>query len=278
MKCAGCSSAVQRILDSRDDIARASVNLVTETAAIWPSPSSDAAIVADAAAATVSDRGFPTSVRPSGVAEAAEAAQQTKQAREDEIRQCNIDLAIAWTLAGVCLTSHLGHHLHHLGMHEYAHGELVTLIGAPWVGSLIAAVALAGPGRSLILEGWRALARGSPNMNSLVALGSTSAFALSALAVLLPALGWNSDFSEEPVMLLAVVLLGRALERQARNNASSDLRALASLLPQTSRLLVNNAAKEEDAPLEVVEVPTRVVRPGDMVQVLPGDSIPVDGK
>eukprot|EP00959_Pyramimonas_sp_CCMP1952_P227191 4750257-Pyramimonas_sp.AAC.1 len=110
-----------------------------------------------------------------------------------------MDLAFAWLLAGVCITSHLGHHLHHMGLHQYAHSALLTQLGDPRIGATIAAVALLGPGRRLVAEGFGALRRGSPNMNSLVGLGMTAAFTLSVLAVALPELGWEAESSQEPV-------------------------------------------------------------------------------
>jgi Cu2+-exporting ATPase len=70
-----------------------------------------------------------------------------------QVRQANLDLAFAWVLAGVCITSHLGHHLHHMGLHQYAHSPILTVLGEPWIGAAIAAVALLGPGRKLVDEG-----------------------------------------------------------------------------------------------------------------------------
>ncbi|CAI6009934.1 unnamed protein product [Closterium sp. NIES-65] len=115
--------------------------------------------------------------------------------------------------------------------------------------SAIAAVALLGPARDLLVDGMKALLRGSPNMNSLVGLASLAAFFIGVAAQLYPDLGLDSSFTDEPVsghgtctgvMLLAVVLLGRSLEASARAQASSDLNALMSLLPSTARLLVQD--------------------------------------
>jgi hypothetical protein len=110
-------------------------------------------------------------------------------------------------------------------------------------------------------------------MNSLVALGTCTAFSLAALATAFPALNWDAYCSEEPVMLLAFVLLGRSLERQARLRAATDLQALATLTPPTARLLLEAAAAAEAVeaaegqPLVTVEVPSDALRVGDVVQV-----------
>jgi len=63
-------------------------------------------------------------------------------------------------------------------------------------------------------------------MNSLVALGTCTAFSLAVLATAFPSLNWDAYCSEEPVMLLAFVLLGRSLERQARLRAATDLQVM----------------------------------------------------
>jgi hypothetical protein len=72
-----------------------------------------------------------------------------------QVAQAKVQLAGAWALAVLCVGSHLGHHLHHLGMHQYAHSDLLTVAGQPWVGTALAAAALLGPGRELIVEGFQ---------------------------------------------------------------------------------------------------------------------------
>ena len=144
------------------------------------------------------------------------------------------DLYKAWGLTGLCLATHTTHHLHHLGLHEYAHGSVLTALGEPWVGGAIAVLALAGPGAGILREGFRALANGAPNMNSLVGVGACAAFGLSIAAAFAPpvvgdyGIPISNDFFEEPVLLLAFILLGRALEARAR--ASSALPSRICLL------------------------------------------------
>ena len=99
------------------------------------------------------------------------------------------------------------------------------MLGTPQVHGLMSAAALLGPGREVLVAGWRAAAAGSPDMNTLVGLGASAAFGVSCVAAALPALGWRTFF-EEPAMLLGVVLLGRTLERRAKLQASADMAAL----------------------------------------------------
>ena len=84
---------------------------------------------------------------------------------------------------------------------------------------------VAGPGRQLLVDGWKAWRRGAPDMNTLVALGAGASFGVSCIAAGLPQLGWKTFF-EEPAMLLGFVLVGRALEERAKLQASADMAAL----------------------------------------------------
>ena len=90
---------------------------------------------------------------------------------------------------------------------------------------------LAGPGRGIVADGARSAWRRRPNMNTLVAGGAVASFFTGAAAMLLPGmdLGDSTMCFDEPVMLLAFVTLGRAMEMRARLRATSDLRAIAQL-------------------------------------------------
>jgi Cu+-exporting ATPase len=286
MRCGGCSAAVSKVLNADPGVTRAAVNLVTATAALELAPGVDAFETVERAKAATEAKGFRMSLRPVGRA-AEEAAIEANTRREEELERTQLDLYKALGLTGLCLVTHTTHHLHHFGLHEYAHGSLLTALGQPWVGGSIAALALLGPGRNIMKEGFKALANGAPNMNSLVGVGATAAFTLSVVAAFAPptigeyGVPVNNDFFEEPVLLLAFILLGRALESRARARAASDLRALSTLLPLDAKLVVadktgENAEDDED-PMTVI-VDRLALRAGDLVRVLPGEVIPVDGK
>lgn len=104
-------------------------------------------------------------------------------------------------------------------------------------------------------------------MNTLVSLGALASFSMSSVAALVPRLGWPTFF-EEPVMLLAFVLLGRAVEERAKLQASSDMTALLNLLPATARLLLPSLPVDSAKSAALAsEVPTDVLKPGDFIQV-----------
>jgi Cu2+-exporting ATPase len=231
----------------------------------------------------VTAKGFPSRIRPAGRAADAAAADAAAR-RAADLSAASRQLTTAWLLAGACVAVHAGHHLHALGLHEYAHSALVNALSSPLLGGAVAAAALLGPGRPLLLEGALAAARGAPNMATLVALGMGAAAALGAAGALFPkSVPGGGASLEEPVLLLAFVLLGRALEGRARAAAAADLRALAGLLPASARLVLDAtssataASSAAAAPSEMVTVPRGALRVGDVVRILPGERFPVDG-
>ena len=146
-------------------------------------------------------------------------------------------------------------------------------LSLPIVGGLLfhaslATVALLGPGRPILVSGWKAVLAGAPSMDTLVGLGVTSAYLASLVALFWPQVGWPCFFNE-PVMLLGFVLLGRFLEERARVRTGRALQQLAALQPDQARLVMADGT--------VRDVAVSAVRPGERIQLLAGDRIPVDG-
>jgi Cu2+-exporting ATPase len=161
----------------------------------------------------------------------------------------------SWQLvtAGVLLfLSSLGH-LSQLG-------SPVLPLDNIWFHCGLATVALVGPGSSIIVNGWRGLRRNAPNMNSLVGLGTLTAYTASLVALLFPQLGWECFF-DEPVMLLGFILLGRTLEQQARGRAAAAFKQLLALQPQVAHLIAD--PKKAAVASESVEIPADCVRVGN---------------
>src|SRR5690606_38975513 len=135
----------------------------------------------------------------------------------------------------------------------------------------LAAVVQFGPGRRFYRTGWDALIRRSPDMNSLVLLGTSAAFFYSTVATFLP--WWLPEGSahvyfEASAVIITLVLLGRYLEQLAKGRTGDAIRALVALRPATARV-------ERDG--KVVDVPLAEVRRGDLVVVRPGERLAVDG-
>ena len=257
MKCAGCVKAVERQLEQNDGVVSACVNLITEVAVV---EYESEAIAPETLADKLTQTGFPSELRQSDRSiyqTIADNQARRQQQSSDRLRQLI-------TAALLLFFSSIGH-LHHLGL------PYIPVLSNIWVHFALATLALLIPGRSLLIDGWRSLINGMPNMNTLVGLGTTSAYVASCFALFVPQLGWECFF-DEPVMLLGFILLGRTLEGKARNRASAALEKLVSLQPPVARLI------GEGGDGETIEIPVDRVRKGEWLRVLPGEKIPVDGE
>jgi Cu2+-exporting ATPase len=251
MKCGGCVRAVETTLLDQPGVQRADVNLVSRSA--WLDLTAGENDVAGVLKA-LADRGFPAKERPLDDPIGTAASGQALPGWWQQWRQLMVALVLL-------LLSVLGH------LSEAGHLSL-PLIGTLPFHAMLATVALLGPGRPILVGGVVAARAGAPSMDSLVGLGVSSAYVASLVALVWPQVGWPCFFNE-PVMLLGFVLLGRFLEERARFRTGQALQQLARLQPDTARLLLPDGA--------IREVRVGALRPGETVQLLAGDRVPVDG-
>ncbi|KAA3477303.1 copper-transporting ATPase PAA2, chloroplastic [Gossypium australe] len=271
MMCGGCVSRVKSVISSDERVESVVVNLLTETAAIKLKREvmerETVESVAESIAQRVSECGFMAKRRVSGIgiAENMRKWKEMLKKKEELLVKSRNRVAFAWTLVALCCGAHASHILHSLGIH-FGHGSFLEVLHNSYVKGGLALTALLGPGRDLLVDGLLAFKKGSPNMNSLVGFGSIAAFIISA------------------VMLLGFVLLGRSLEEKARIRASSDMNELLSLMSTRSRLVITSSDTDSSADSVLssdaicIEVSSDDIRVGDSVLVLPGETIPVDGK
>ena len=252
MKCGGCVRSVERTLLDQPGVQRADVNLVSRAA--WLDLADSEGSV-EAVLQALADRGFPA--RERSLNQPLETPGSDDSAGQSWWRQWR-QLMVALLLL---LLSVLGH------LSEAGRLSLPVLGSLPFHAAL-ATVALIGPGRPILVGGVLAARSGAPSMDTLVGLGVGSAYLASLVALFWPQVGWPCFFNE-PVMLLGFVLLGRFLEERARYRTGQALKQLAQLQPETARLLLDDGA--------IREVRVGALRPGERVQLLPGDRVPVDG-
>jgi len=138
--------------------------------------------------------------------------------------------------------------------HFFGHASVLSNIWFHWG---LATLALLLPGRTILIDGWRGLWQNAPNMNTLVSLGTLSAYMASCIALLFPQLGWECFF-DEPVMLLGFILLGRTLEQQAKTQAAVSLKSLLALRPKMAHLIKS----ETDEIQKSVDIPAFDVKVG----------------
>ncbi len=257
MKCAGCVSAVEKRSIAQTGVKSARVNLLTGVAAIEIEPEK---VTADTIAAKLTASGFPSQPRTTNTKSHLDRQAKYTQASQQLLRR----LILA---SGLLALSAIGHftqptnHLHH---------GVAPLDNFWWHWGL-ATLAIVFPGRSILLDGWRSLWHGNPNMNTLIGLGTISAYTASVVALFIPSLGWECFF-EEPVMIIGFILLGRTLEQQAKHRAANSFDLLLSLQPAIARLV----SPDPDRP-QAIEIPVEQVKVGEYLRVLPGEKIPADG-
>ncbi|KAF3657254.1 Copper-transporting ATPase PAA1, chloroplastic [Capsicum annuum] len=259
------------ILDVSPQVSSATVNLTTETAIVWPV--SEVKVVpnwqkqlGETLAKHLSTHGFKSNVRDSRRENYFEIFEKKMNAKRIQLKESGRGLVVSWALCAVCLVGHLSHFLG-------AKASWIHAIHSTGFQMTLSLFTLLVPGRQLIIDGLKSLIKGSPNMNTLVGLGALSSFAVSSMAALIPTLGWKTFF-EEPVMLIAFVLLGRNLEQRAKIKATSDMTGLLNVLPSKARLVVTGDSGESSSS---VEVPSNSLSVGDQIIVLPGDRVPADG-
>jgi len=152
----------------------------------------------------------------------------------------------------------------------------MLLMGNPIINYVLLALTtgiLVWAGRDIYRRAWRAVRHRSADMNTLVALGTGSAFIYSLVATVAPSLfarnGIAPDvYYEAVIFIIGLVLAGRAIEARARRKTSDSLRKLVTLLPPTARVERGSAW---------IDKPLSQVASGEIVVVRPGERIPVDG-
>ncbi|UWQ29457.1 heavy metal translocating P-type ATPase [Leisingera sp. M523] len=263
MSCASCVGRVERALLAVPGVLSASVNLANETAQIRYL--TGMARAADLAR-TLSDAGYPA--RLSGAAE--DEAEQAGRRNADEISALGRQVLIAALLTLPVFLIEMGGHmvpaLHHWVMENIGKQNSYLLQFA------LATAVLAGPGRQFYTKGFPALLRGAPDMNALVALGTSAAYGFSVISTFAPRLlpaGTANVYYEAAVVIVALILTGRFLEARAKGRTGAAIRKLAGLQPKTAMVVSGGDA---------IETPVEEIGPGDLIRVRPGERIAVDGE
>ncbi|MBO0661462.1 heavy metal translocating P-type ATPase [Jiella sp. MQZ9-1] len=261
MSCASCVGRVEKALKAMPGVVAASVNLPAERASVrYLSGAVQPAAIAAAATAA----GYSATPR---TAERSDASAEARRA--DETARLKRDVVVAAILAAPVFLIAMGGHLWPAGEARLA--DMLgsqTLLMAQFV---LTALVLAGPGRRFYAKGYPALFRGAPDMNSLVALGTSAAFLYSIVATFLPGLlpeGARGVYYEAAAVIVVLILAGRLMEARARGRTGAAIRKLAGLRATTARVLRDG---------EPVTVAIEAIVVGDQVQVRPGERIAVDG-
>src|SRR5215208_1353825 len=293
MTCAACQGRVQRTLAKTPGVAEAAVNLMTgdATVAFDPEATSPEALV-ERIRATGYGAELPRAER---TAAERQLAQDDARAEEFvELRRKAMASFVAGVVAMV-LSMPLMASNAHLGLGGGMADPLMRwamqtldpalsralpwLYRAPAPALAFALLALttavmAWAGRHFYTRAWAAFRHHSADMNTLIAVGTGAAYLFSVAATVAPAVfvrhGVAPDvYYEAVVIIIALILVGNALEARAKRQTSAALRALIDLQPPTARVLRGGAE---------LDLPVEQVRQGDTVVVRPGERVPVDGR
>ncbi len=251
MKCGGCVSTVEKILNNSDGIENVSVNLLTESAYFEITHKH---IEIESVLENLKENGFPSKIYINDFSKKINKAELEKKKKWNN--QWN-KLTFALSLL---LFSGLGH---------LAEGRYINfpILGNIFFHASLATLALLFPGRGIIINGFKSFIKNHPDMDSLVALGVISAYTTSLLSLVFPATGFPCFFNE-PVMLLGFILIGRYLEERARYQTGSSIGELLDLQPEMANIYT------EDNQIKSIRVNT--LRPDQEIQVLAGDRVPAD--
>ncbi|MFD1260714.1 heavy metal translocating P-type ATPase [Entomomonas asaccharolytica] len=260
MSCAACVGRVERALKKVDGVTEATVNLATHKAhIILAKPLAD-----DLLTTAVSKAGYEAQV----IKENQSAIDDSKQVQQD-INKLKFALLVAICLTVPVFLLEMGGHIsttvHHfvdntIGQQNswYTQWFLTTLV------MLI-------PGFNFYKKGIPALLRLAPDMNSLVAVGTLAAYCYSVIATFIPQLlpiGTVHVYYEAAAVIITLILIGRLLEAKAKGRTSQAIKRLVQL--QVSHARIYRAS-------QLVEIPIEQVQPNDLIDILPGERIPVDG-
>ena len=205
----------------------------------------------------------------------AESPQENPELR-DMTRRFWVSLALTAPLMAISMGSMLGYRLR---VDLEINGVLINL---PRLEFALATPVVLWGGWPFFRRFWTSLTNRSPNMFTLIGMGTGVAYGFSVVATLAPQIfpeslragpgnmrGYPDVYFEAAAAITTLVLLGQVMELRARSRTSAAIRALLDLSPRTARLL-NPDGSEKDVPLEQVKL-------GDRLRVRPGEKIPVDG-
>ncbi|ELK4838990.1 heavy metal translocating P-type ATPase, partial [Pseudomonas aeruginosa] len=260
MTCASCVGRVEKALKAVPGVTEAVVNLATERATVR-----GVASVQDLIAA-VDKVGYEASPVDTSM-QADEEAAEKKDAERAELKR---DLTLAAVLALPVFVLEMGSHMIP-GMHEWV-ASTIGIQQSWYLQFVLTLLVLAIPGWRFYEKGFPALFRLGPDMNSLVAVGTAAAFGYSMVATFAPSLlpaGTVNVYYEAAAVIVALILLGRFLEARAKGRTSEAIKRLVGLQAKEAHVLRDG---------RIVDIPINDVAQGDIVEVRPGERVPVDGE
>ncbi|MEX0779037.1 MAG: heavy metal translocating P-type ATPase [Balneolales bacterium] len=261
MSCASCVSGVEGAVQKVPGVEGVSVNLASEKAVVRVA---SGVVGADDIITAINKSGYEgrliTDVTDQNAA---------SEERDSELNSLKRSLYIAAAFTLPIFILDMGSHLIP-PFQQWLQG-LTSTQNLFFFYFALASVVQFGPGLRFYKKGWPSLLRGTPDMNSLVMLGTSAAYGYSVVATFFPGLlpaGTVHVYYEASAVIVTLILAGRYLETIARGRSSEAIKRLLGMQAKKARVIRDG---------QDIEIPIGEVEKGDIVMVKPGEKVPVDG-
>ena len=270
MSCAACSARVEKAVSKVPGVTSCSVSLLTNSMGVEGTASGTAIIKA------VQDAGYGASPKKAGTAAAAGTSADLDALQDHETPKLKRRLIASLGFLLVLMYFSMGHMMWGWPLPHWFDGNHIAM---GLVQLLLAGIVMV-INQKFFISGFKGLIHGSPNMDTLVAMGSMASFVWSTYALFAMTraqLDGNSElvmhymmefYFESAAMILTLITVGKMLEARSKGKTTDALKSLMKLAPKTATLLRDGAE---------VTVPIEQVQSGDIFVVRPGENIPVDG-
>ncbi len=269
MSCAACSTRVEKAVSKVPGVTSCSVSLLTNSMGVEGTASADSIIAA------VTEAGYGASLKGAGAeSRSASADEDALKDRETPVLKRRLIISIGFL--AVLMYFSMGHMMWGWPLPSWFEGNHVAM----GLVQMILAGIIMVINQKFFVNGFKSLWHRSPNMDTLVALGSMASYVWSVFALFLMTdaevhgdmagvMKYMDEFYfESAAMILTLITVGKMLEARSKGKTTDALKSLMKLAPKTAVLVQNG---------EEVTVPVEQVKKGDIFVVRPGENIPVDG-
>ncbi|MFP4170126.1 MAG: heavy metal translocating P-type ATPase [Methanomassiliicoccales archaeon] len=247
MRCASCANTVEKALTSREGVVQADINLATDSVSVEYEPG------------LISPQRIKEAIEEAGY-QVLEAEKEEREESTDRRRM--LLFSLAFSVPTFLLTMLFG-------MTDLGGLALVEEYGNLFLFLLATPVQLVA-GYQFYRGAYTALRNRTANMDTLIAMGTSSAYLYSTLVTFFPtAVALHDVYFDTSALIISLILLGKFLEARAKGRTSDSIRKLLGLRPSSARVVREG---------EETEVPVEEVRKGDLLIVKPGERIPTDGQ
>ena len=259
MSCAACSARVEKAVSKLSDVTECSVNLLTNSMNVSGTASDEEIIKA------VIDSGYGAKLKGSKT-----KTEENDALVDNETPILKKRLISSLIFLVILMYVSMGHTMWGFPMPAFFDGNYIAI----GILQLLLTICVMFINKKFFVNGFSALIRFSPNMDSLVALGSSAAFIYSTYALFamtkadMPHIYLHEFYFESAAMILALITVGKMLEARSKGNTTTALKNLINLAPKTALIEVGGKEKE---------IPAKDIKKGDIFIVKSGMSFPADG-